>query len=154
MHLIPKLSDEATRFLEDIRSNQRVLSMKKYIQHGATSTFRHCENVAAVSDYINTRFHLGGNKRTLLLGAMLHDFYLYDWHDGSAHARWHGFHHPKTAAENADRYFHADEATKEVIRSHMWPLTPGRIPRSKEGWIVCLADKYCALAETVSRRKK
>ena len=31
----------------------------------------------------------------------------------------------------------------------MFPLVPIP-PRCKEAWIVCVADKYCALGETVS----
>ena len=37
---------------------------------------------------------------TLIKGAMLHDFYLYDWHaqDNGEH-RWHGYHHAEKARE-------------------------------------------------------
>ena len=40
-----------------------------------------------------------------------------------------------------------------MIRSHMWPLNPERVPRSKEAWIVCVADKLVSLHETLFRRR-
>ena len=38
-----------------------------------------------------------------------------------------------------------------MIAKHMFPLTL-RPPRFRESWIVCLADKWCALEETLAVR--
>ena len=139
--------------LSDIESSSVVLKMKQYTQHGRVSTYEHCENVARLSYDINRRFSLHADLRVLLVGAMLHDFYLYDWHseDGGSH-RLHGFTHPEKARENAVKYFNIDEKTGRVIYCHMWPFTPERIPPSKEAWIVCIADKCMSLYETLFRR--
>ena len=83
---------------------------------------------------------------------MLHDFYLYDWHVQDGTHRWHGFHHPERAAENAARYIGVSEKEAEIIRYHMWPLTLRHAPSSREAWIVCIADKLCSLEETLFRR--
>ena len=40
-----------------------------------------------------------------------------------------------------------------MIKKHMFPLNPA-LPRFKETAVLCLADKYCALRETVLQRKK
>lgn len=40
-----------------------------------------------------------------------------------------------------------------MIKKHMFPLNPAP-PRFKETAVLCLADKYCALRETVLQRKK
>jgi signal peptidase II len=37
---------------------------------------------------------------------------------------------------------------KNIIARHMFPLIPVP-PQCREAWIVCLADKWCALGETV-----
>ena len=42
---------------------------------------------------------------------------------------------------------------ENIIHRHMFPLTP-MPPTTREAWIVCLADKYCAAAETVEPVKK
>ena len=136
------LKAEFEEILEPILLNQRVQMMKKFIQHGNTSTFQHCRSVAETSDRLNERFRLGADRRTLILSAMLHDFYLYDWHsvDDGSHRR-HGFHHARRARDNAVREFGVDRKIQSVIDSHMWPLNPLRIPKSREAWILWIADK-------------
>ena len=140
--------------LRDLDENGQVQKMKQYIQHGQVSTYDHCRDVAKTSFQLNRLLHLHADEETLVKGAMLHDFYLYDWHekDNGTHD-WHGFIHAKRAADNARKYTDADEKTLDVIRSHMWPLNLTRLPRSREAWIVCLADKYVSAVETVMKRK-
>ena len=144
---------EMTEILSQIQSDEHVQKMKEYIQYGSVSTYEHCENVAKLSYVINNRLSLNSDLKVLLTGAMLHDFYLYDWHtegDGSHHL--HGFTHAERACENATHYFDIDEKTKCVISCHMWPLNPLKVPKSKEAWLVCIADKCVSLHEFFFRR--
>ena len=145
--------EEMNRILSGFRSNEMVRQMKQYVQHGNVSTYDHCENVARLSYRINERLHLHCDLNVLLAGAMLHDFYLYDWHrpDGGSH-RLHGFRHARAAADKAKEVFGIDWRTEQVIASHMWPLNIGKIPGSREAWVVCIADKCASLYETVFRR--
>ena len=139
--------------LSDIQSDTRVQEMKDYIQHGSITTYEHCENVVRLSCAIDRKLSLGSDPEALVSGAMLHDFFLYDWHDP---ATWvenmHGFNHPRVASRNARRYLDVDDRTSHVIDSHMWPFTPTKVPRSREAWIVCIADKAVSLYETLFRR--
>lgn len=145
-------ASEGGRILSELCQNETVRQMCRYRQHGSVSTFDHCRNVAGMSLRINRRFHLNADEGALVRGAMLHDFYLYDWHTPDASHRLHGFHHPEWAARNAVRYFNAGEKEQQIIRSHMWPLTLTKIPRCREAWIVCLADKCSAVTETLFRK--
>ncbi|MCR5703125.1 MAG: HD domain-containing protein [Eubacterium sp.] len=129
-----------------------VQSMKQYVQHGSISTYEHCLKVTEVSFLMNRRLHLKSDEEKLVSAAMLHDFYLYDWHEPSEEHRLHGFFHPHKAAVNAKKYFDLGEKECQAIESHMWPLTLSKIPTSREGWILCLADKYCAFMETFFQR--
>ena len=97
---------EHDRLFTELKEDSRIQKMSQYIQHGKVSTYDHCCRVADLSSRINRRLRLHADEETLLKGAMLHDYYLYDWHekDGGTH-RLHGFRHPEKAARNADRDF-------------------------------------------------
>lgn len=127
--------------------------MRRFKQHGRVTTYRHCADVTRMCFLLNRRLHLGADERTLVRGAFLHDLYLYDWHDKDAAHKWHGFHHADKALENADRYFRLNPKERGMIYSHMWPLNLTRVPRSREAVILCVADKLCALRETLLCRK-
>ena len=58
----------------------------------------------------------------------------------------HAFFHPSAALENARRVFELSEVECDIIRKHMFPLTPVP-PRYREGWLVVLADKVCSVYE-------
>ena len=48
--------------------------------------------------------------------------------------------------ENARRVFELSEVERDIIRKHLFPLTPVP-PRYREGWLVVLADKVCSVYE-------
>jgi len=131
-----------------------VKQMDENIQHGSTTTLEHCENVAWISYLINKKLNLKADEKELVEAAILHDFYLYDWHDKDHPHKPHGFTHPFTACNNAVKYFGISEKQQEAIRSHMWPLNITTIPKSREALIICLADKYCAIAEIIRLNKR
>lgn len=133
-------------------SNPRVLEMKNYIQHGSVSTFDHCMEVARMSLWVCHRMHLRVNVRALVVGAFLHDFYLYDWHITKHKGTLHGYAHPRVASENARRLLRQPPEVIRIIRSHMWPLTLRDAPTSREGWIVCAVDKIISIKETLAMR--
>ncbi len=145
--------EEMKAILSDIDSDSTVQEMKQYIQHGRVTTYDHCKSVAKLSYDINKVLSLHADLRVLLVGAMLHDYYLYDWHnkDGGAHDL-HGFIHAEIARDNARKHFGIDDRTCDVVYRHMWPLNLRRIPRTREAWIVCAADKIVSLHETLLRR--
>jgi uncharacterized protein len=143
---------ELDRLLQRYRQNAKVQEMKRYIQHGRVSTYEHTERVTRLCFLLNRRWHLGADERTLVQGAYMHDFYLYDWHENDRSHRLHGYHHPDRSCENAVTYFQVGPHEQDMIRTHMWPLTITRIPKSREAWILCLADKWISAGETIKRK--
>ena len=98
--------------------------------------------------YFARRFRLNIDEKSLIRGALLHDYFLYEWHEKDKSHRLHGFYHPSTALRNAKEDFDLNPIEENMIARHMFPLTPIP-PRYKEAWILCLADKYCATVETL-----
>lgn len=87
----------------------------------------------------------------LVRGALLHDYFFYDWRIARPrNGKLHGFHHPREARENAEADFGPLSAReRDCIEKHMFPLTPWP-PIYKESLLVCLVDKLVALGEVLA----
>ena len=149
----PKLTPEERQLLRtliaDLDRTGRLALARAAIQHGSTTVFAHCVKVACFSLFLANKLHIPVNTPALLRGALLHDYFLYDWHEKNAGHRFHGFTHPATALKNAQEDFMLTPVEKDIIARHMFPLCPIP-PRCREAWLVCAADKYCALLETLT----
>lgn len=125
-----------------------------FVQHGTVSVYDHVTAVARASlgaaDALG-RVGLRVDRASLLRGALLHDYFLYDWHDPEPWHNWHGFKHPYFALKNAEEDFDLTPRERNIIVRHMFPLVPIP-PTCREAWIVCLADKWVATRETVAAR--
>jgi len=123
---------------------------KNHVHHGEVSVYSHSVSVAKHSyrfaRMLEKSLGVKFNKLSLVRGALLHDFFQYDWHDD-----WdllHGWKHPRAALKNADELFDLTLRERDIIRKHMWPMTLLNFPTCREAWLVCFADKYCSLLET------
>lgn len=141
---------ELRKYANDIFESENFKSTKAYIQHGNMSVREHSINVAKASLYIRDKLRIQCNTRDLVRGALLHDYFLYDWHipDKEEPHRLHGFFHPGIALRNASKEYMLSEREKNIIKRHMWPLTIVP-PKYREAWIVTTADKWCSLMETL-----
>lgn len=138
----------------DILDSANFQSTRNYIQHGTMPVHRHCIDVALYSILISKWLGISCNERELIRGALLHDYFLYDWHNKNRenYQALHGFYHPGIALRNAAKEYELTLREKDIIKKHMWPLTVVP-PRCREAWIVTTADKYCSLLETLKLRK-
>ena len=134
----------------DILKSPGMQIAKENMQHGSVSVFEHSVCVALVCLWLVHRLHLKVNQRALVRGALLHDYFLYDWHVPAKWHRLHGFHHAARAYRNAKRDFSLNAVEENMIRAHMFPLGIV-VPRYRESWILWTADKICALRETRRR---
>ncbi len=126
-----------------------------FIQHGDTSCLLHCIAVAFYSMRILDALHVRYDRHALVRGALLHDFFLYDWHTHKHMRRRgerpHAFTHPAAALNNARECISLSDKEENIILRHMFPAT--LIPPScREGLIVCLTDKFCAVYESIHRK--
>lgn len=143
-----------TELAEKIINHPDYQKMKELIAHGRITVYQHSMDVARFCFRCNSRMHLGIDEEELITGALLHDFYLYDWHNASIRVplfKMHGYTHPSTACENARERFEINGRVRNVIKSHMWPLTLRSLPSNKAAWLVCMGDKIVATREVFER---
>ena len=149
------LAEDEAHIAAEIREQISALSKEgrlaqttDYIQHGTVSVYEHCLSVTRCSCHIARLLRIPIDRRSLIRGALLNDYFLYDWHEKDGDHRLHGFHHPARSLKNAREDFDLTNVESNIILRHMFPLVPVP-PTCREGWIVCLADKVCATKETL-----
>ena len=146
-----RILKEIKDVLKELDEQGRMKYTQKYMQHSDISVYKHCISVAYTSVELADRLAWNVNRRELIRGALLHDYFLYDWHEAEDWHRLHGFRHPFFALARAEEDFELTSCERNIIVRHMFPLVPVP-PTCREAWIVCLADKWCALRETVAGR--
>lgn len=130
----------------------------KGIKHHDKDIYTHNLNVAWISFLLAKR--LGLRIEEVVKGALLHDFFFYDWrtYRDRDYLLPHGFSHPTISYKNAVKvYGKLTPREKDIIIKHMWPLTVIP-PRFRESFLVTMVDKAVASREAfkavVPKRKE
>lgn len=159
---VPQIGEKYTKemLIKAVRSQADVLvregrlsKTKNFIQHSNLSVYQHCCHVAYMCCLLSNKLGLAVNYRELIRGALLHDYFLYDWHKRHRHPDFqHAFGHPSCALRNALEDYHLTEKEMQIIQRHMWPLTiiP---PTCTEAWVIVLADKICTVLEVFRKER-
>ena len=108
----------------DIINSPGMQSEKDFIQHGSCSVYEHSVRVTVMCVRLARRLHIKTDMRSLVRGALLHDYFLYDWHIPDKSHKLHGFTHAGKALRNAERDFRLNRIEMNMIGSHMFPLNP------------------------------
>lgn len=136
--------------LKDVEEKSRFLESKQWIQHGTTTIYQHSQSVALYCLNLANKFKWKIDEASMIRGALLHDYFLYDWHDKKARKNPHGYVHPGIALKNARQVFELNKIESDIIKHHMFPLTLCP-PFTKEGFLITLADKICSIKETFNK---
>lgn len=136
--------EEFSALTKDLLTSDQVRSMGQWAHHGQISCLDHSLSVAFLSFKLAKK--LGLDTYAVARGGLLHDLYLYDKNDHTAHSGLQCFDHPKAAAENAKKLTDLSEKEENIIRAHMWPCG-GQFPRSLEAVLVNLVDTASATME-------
>lgn len=92
-----KIAREVDRAARRLAQAGRLDLTREFIQHGDVTVYTHVTSVARASLSFAERLGRVGvsvDRASLLRGALLHDYFLYDWHDSDPSHRLHGFRHP------------------------------------------------------------
>jgi uncharacterized membrane protein len=132
----------------DILLDEKVQSMGA-IRHHDGSLLVHSLTVSLASYYIARG--LGYDAVSVARGALLHDFFLYDWR--TARGTGHRTRHPGIALENATARFKLNAMEKDIILSHMWPAAKP-FYSYKESFLVSTVDKIVSTKEVAKILKE
>ena len=146
MSVLKNLTNQTAymRCVEDLLESPQVNAMKRWKHHFSVTTYEHSLFVSYVAFRLARRWHR--DYRMAARMGLLHDLYLYDSHDASAHPGSQCFDHPVAALRNARALVDLSAKEENIIISHMWPLAK-TMPHSAEAVIVNAADKLCATLE-------
>lgn len=134
---------------EPILTHKEFIKTKSIIHHGNTR-FNHSVRVSYIA-YKLAKV-LGCDVTSTIRGAALHDFFLVRDDKNLLTSAKMFVEHPTIAKENAIKYFAINEKEQNIIESHMFP-TSSVVPKSKEAWIVTLADKVSTILEGAMQAK-
>lgn len=135
----------------DIIADLTYQSQAKFKQHRVSNTMRHCIGVATSCVKFAQKLRIKVDVKSLIRGALLHDFYLYQYTE--CYKKGHFHHHGDWAAENAQKYFGINELEKGMICHHMWPIRFFYFPNSREAFILTLMDKKVGTKEFLGFKK-
>ncbi len=142
-----RLAEEVFTYGKDILRSPNMQSERKFMQHGTTNCFTHSVCVAYMALKVTEKLHIRNvDRKSLVRGCLLHDFFLYDWHDAETACKFHTFRHPLISLRNAEKEFPLNAVERDIIRKHMFPLC-FPFPKYRESWIITIADKCCAASE-------
>jgi len=135
---------------KEILEHPVVLQMKQFNHHSQTSCYQHCVHVAYYCYIIARKLKM--DEKALMKAGLLHDLFLYDWHDykPGKNERLHGFEHPNKALYNAHKYFKLTRKEGDIIVKHMFPLTLS-LPSYKESYVIVMVDKFVTTCEVLDR---
>lgn len=132
---------EYKKIYKEFIKNNKYKKLSKENHHGS-SRIEHINRVARLSYEISKFFKLDYISTTR--GALMHDFFLNSELDYLNAKRFKT--HPEKAYENSSKYFEINDKEKDIILSHMFPITK-ELPKYRESHIVNFADKVVSIYE-------
>lgn len=148
--MINKCQDEEFSLLVDSVIQNEEFQKTKFITHHGITRYEHLMRVSYYTYKITKGLKL--NYKEATRASILHDFFLEETKkDNRVHALRR---HPGYALENASKYYNLTELEKDIITTHMFPVT-FTPPKYLESWIVDLIDDVAGIYErTYSIRKE
>lgn len=135
-------NQEFDLLVKDIINNQNFRELDNELHHGI-SRFGHSYRVAEGVYKVTKRFHM--NYKEATRAALLHDFYFNYQLEENGDVK-NLVEHPNMALLNASKYYELSDLQKNMIASHMFPLSKV-LPKYKESICITIVDKVVALYE-------
>ncbi len=132
--------------IEDLVATKEVQGLGDISQHSPDANrYEHSIYVAYTSYRLCKKLNL--DARSAARGGLLHDFEIRRLVKQPPSPIVMFFIHNDIALDHANLLFSLSHKERDIIQSHMWPITPWAPPSYIESLIVNMADTYCATAE-------
>ena len=145
--MIEKARREYKEIANEIINHEEYIKLKQ-ITHHSISRYDHCLRVSYYSFMVTKFLRLDYIAATR--AGLLHDFFLETYNPSNKASLL--IEHPNYAVENSKKYFEINKKEEDIIRTHMFPITP-TLPKYIESWIVCITDDIAAFVEKYSAYK-
>lgn len=142
------IDKEFQSIIEPIMKNKEFQKLDTVTHHGI-SRLHHSLRVAYFSYKVSKKLHLEYKETTE--AALLHDFFIDEVDDENVLLKLRR--HPEHAVENATKHFNLTDRQKDIIRTHMFPIT-FTPPKYIESWIVDIVDDCSAVYERYHSLRK
>lgn len=135
--------------IEEVVNHEEWLKLNEYAHHIVDNRAYHSLRVCCIA-FNSAVAQNNGNLRSVAIGSILHDFFLYNWVDKDCPSEGkfyrHLCMHPEVSLQNATIYFpHLIDIDRDritdIILKHMFPFPINRVPSYPESWLVTMADK-------------
>ncbi len=144
---------ELENLYQEFLNNELILKMKDIPMHRGSNCYIHSFKVCKLVVKKALKSKKDYHYKALITASILHDYYLYDWREHKELKKKHGRNHPLVAEENARRDFKISEEVSNIIKEHMWPLTPKQFPKTKEAKLVNYVDDVVASKEFATSKR-
>ncbi len=142
--------NEVRRLGEGVIGSEEFMRAYDETHHRATSVAKHSEDVACTGIRLCRfleRFGVDTNHQDIVNAALCHDLGMLDrdsiYMDDRECHRLHPAGSVNVAKSILSDY---NDTVEDAISNHMWPVA-GDFPKTKEGRIITIADKYCAMKD-------
>lgn len=146
--------EELEKIYQSFLHNEKILRMKDIPMHRGSNCYIHSFKVTKLAIKRALKKKKAVDLKTLLLGSIFHDYYLYDWRIETDKKMSHCKNHPDVSIENAIRDFDIPKDVQEIIRRHMWPFNLDLVPNTIEARLLTFADKTIYWKEVLVSRKR
>ena len=152
--LTKQQKEELEAIYQKFLNDEKVQRMSEIQMHRGSSCYIHSFRVAKLCLLKASRYerYTFEDLKNVLVASILHDYYLYDLREHHELKKKHGRRHPLVACANAIRDFNIPTEVQDIIKTHMWPLTPRLYPKTKEAKLVNRMDNHIAIREALTFR--
>lgn len=145
-----EISDREEQYLnivDDILDHSEFIKTKDIIHHGM-NRYDHSVRVSYYSYKVAKLLKL--DYKGAARAGLLHDFFLVDNEALTIKEKLATLvNHPKYAVAYASKYFDLSDKEKDMILTHMFPVSLTTVPKYMESWVVDIVDNGVSICEAL-----